>query len=113
MYGGACSGWQEFLQLFRRTASQMHGRLSGGGIDHAHVSPEHTLGYARSKSLCTGFLRREALRIRCSALLPPVRFFLLDLRKNPVTETVAMSLKGAFNTTNIDEIAAYTDDHTF
>ncbi len=24
-----------------------------------------------------------------------------------------MSLKGAFNTTNIDEIAAYTDDHTF
>src|SRR5690606_2628578 len=113
MYGGARSSGQEFLQLFRRTAGQMHRGFSGRSVDHAHVPPEYALGYSSSVRLRTGCLRRETLCIRCGALLAPIRLFLLGLRKDPVAEPVAMTLKRTFDTANIDEIAANTDNHAF
>src|SRR5690606_34263467 len=113
MYGGARSSGQEFLQLFRRTAGQMHRGLSGRSVDNAHVAPEHALGYAGSQRLGAGFLRRETLRIRCGALLASIRFLLLDLCKDPVAETVTMPFKRTFDTANIDEVAANPDNHTF
>src|SRR5688572_22847314 len=92
-------------------AGQLHGRLAGGEIDHAHVPPEHTGAKAGAQRLGAGFLRRETLGVARGALRPRLGLPLLDRREHPVDEAPAETVERPLDPTDVDDVAADAYDH--
>ncbi len=105
------TGGDKPVQISFGSSGQKHRRLTRLEIHDAHIPPIGSSAKSGSQSFRARLFRRKSLGVAGGAIGAPVALGTLDFRIDSVGEPIPKTIQRSFNTTNIYQIASYSEDH--